>query len=151
MCHPHSIFPCWFGFVLDHFWLIAAALLAAIVLGIALVRRWLKARRQGAAKAAPLAPHTRANKMLPWAIAICVGIAAWALWAESADGAVPIGAAPIPHPSCGEAPLLILNEDTGEIFPAIGATFEHSPAAGVRVLRFRDGRVFCNGYEAGSP
>lgn len=147
------------NFIATHFWLIAAAILSLIVLAIA----WVLRERPPVAddepdpldahKAAPLpaTPKERARAFLPWAIALCAGLAIWALWPGDARSAAPIGPAPVPHPSCGEAPLLILNEDTGELFPAVGATLEPTPINGVPLLRFRDGRVFCNGYEGATP
>lgn len=88
----------------------------------------------------------RARGMLPYAIAFCAAIAIWALWPDQARGAAPpIGPAPAPHPSCGDAPLLVLNEDTGQLFAAVSVTYEW--ADGLRLLRFRDGRILCDGYE----
>ena len=152
MCHPHSIFPCWVGFVFDHFYLIAAVLVAVIVTVVTLLVRFVRRRNASTSlkAATPIPAHTRANKLLPWAIAICVGLAVWGLWPDDANGALPpIGPAPAPHPTCGEAPLMILNEDTGELFPAVSVTYEFT--GGDHVLRFRDARLFCNGYEGATP
>lgn len=69
-----------------------------------------------------------------------------AVGARTAAQQSPIGPIPPPHPSCGEAPLIVLNEDTGQLFSAVSITYDFQRKP--EVISFRDGRLFCDGVES---
>lgn len=140
-------FPWWFSFLVHPAtYIVLAVLLIAAVIGVVYALKRRRVAPEAKAAGQVYTPKERARAFLPWAIALCGGIIVWVLWPSDASGAAPLlSPLPDPHASCGDAPLTVHNEDTGELFPAIAVRY--SWQGDVRIVSFHDARLYCDGYE----